>query len=98
MTTRFNVAELWVGIHRASDRGAEIVRMQTVLRPLPILDFERRSAEIFGRVVGRLQEAGTPIGDMDALIASVCLVAGHSVLTRNTAHFALVPGLAVETY
>ena len=34
-------------------------------------------------------DAGTRIGDMDALIASVC---------RNAAQFARVPGLAVETY
>jgi predicted nucleic acid-binding protein len=66
-----------------------------VIGPLPILDFDRRAAEVFGRVLGRLQHAGTPIGDMDALIASVCLAAGHSVMTRNAAHFARVPGLSV---
>jgi len=98
VTTRFNVAEMWVGVYRSTDRRGETVRMQAVLRPLPILDLDRRSAEVFGRIVGRLQDAGTPIGDMDALIASVCVAAGHLVLTRNAAHFGRVPGLRVETY
>jgi predicted nucleic acid-binding protein len=98
VTTRFNVAELWVGIYRSDDRAVEIERVEAVLGPLPVLDLDARSAEVFGRVVGALQDVGTEIGDMDALIASVCLVAGHSVLTRNTAHFARVPGLVVETY
>ena len=98
VTTRFNVAEMWVGVHRSSDPVTEVAKLRTVLRPLPVLDFGRRSAETFGRVVGRLMEAGLRIGDMDALIASVCLVEGHSVVTRNAAHFARVPGLAVETY
>jgi hypothetical protein len=33
------------------------------------------------RAEARDQDAGMPIGDMDVLMASVCLVAGHSVLT-----------------
>ncbi len=98
VTTRFNVAELWVGVYRAEDREGEIAKLRAVLRPLPVLDFDRRAAEAFGQVVGRLLDTGPHIGDMDALIASVCLVEGHSVLTRNAAHFARVPGLVVETY
>ncbi|MCK6458849.1 type II toxin-antitoxin system VapC family toxin [Candidatus Binatia bacterium] len=92
------MAGLRVGVYRSVDQGAEITRMQAVVGPLPILDLDRRAAEVFGRIVGALQDAGTPIGDIAALIASVCVVGGHSVLTRNTAHFALVPGLAVLSY
>jgi predicted nucleic acid-binding protein len=98
VTTRLNVAELWVGVYRSQDPDAEIAKVEGILRPLPILEFDARSAEAFGRVVGGLRNQGTDIGDMDALIASTCLVAGHSVLTRNTRHFVRVPGLVVETY
>jgi tRNA(fMet)-specific endonuclease VapC len=98
VTTRFSVAELWVGVYRAEDRGGEITKVRAVLRPLPVLDFDGRAAETFGQVVARLLDAGLHIGDMDALIASACLVEGHSLLTRNAAQFARVPGLVIETY
>lgn len=98
VTTRFNVAELWVGVARSEDGEAERQKVETLLRPLAILDFEQEAAEVFGYVVGYLQRQGIPIGDMDAIIASVCLVYGHLVVTRNTAHFERVPGLEVTGY
>lgn len=98
VTTRLNVAELHVGVHRSRDRAAELARVRAVLRPLGVLDFDQRAAEAFGRIVAALLRAGRPIGDRDALIGAVCLVAGHRMVTRNTAHFARIPGLVVESY
>jgi len=98
VTTLFNIAEMWVGVYRSRDREAELARTQTVVRPLPVLEFDRRSAIVFGQIVAGLRAEGNQIGDMDALIASVCLAAGHSILTRDPAHFSRVAGLAVETY
>ena len=98
LTTRFNVAELWVGVERSDDGEAERQKVEDLLRPLAILDFEQDAVEVFGCVVGYLQRQGIPIGDMDALIASVCLVHGHVIVTRNTTHFERVPGLVVTGY
>jgi tRNA(fMet)-specific endonuclease VapC len=97
-TTRFTVAELWVGIERAEDRQAEIEAVERMLRPLIVLDFDEVAARVFGRVTARLQARGTPRGDMDVLIAAVALVHGERVVTRNTRHFDAIPGLAVESY
>jgi len=98
VTTRFNVAELLVGVARAQHRHVEVRRVRKVLRPLAVLEFDARAARAFGRIVGHLLDRGTPIGDMDALIASVCLVNGHPVVTRNVRHFERVPGLVVVSY
>ena len=97
-TTRFNVAELLVGVARARDPHAERGKIENLLRPFTLLDFHARSAEVFGRIVGRLQSAGTPIGDMDALIGAVALEAGHPVVTRNVRHFERIESLQVITY
>jgi predicted nucleic acid-binding protein len=35
---------------------------------------------------------------MDVLIASVVLVHGERIVTRNTRHFEGIPALAVESY
>lgn len=98
VTTRFNIAELWIGIERSSDSVAEQEKVELLTAPLAVLEFDEDSARIFGRLLGRLQAHGIAIGDMDTLIASVCLVAGHSIVTRNTRHFSRVPGLIVEDY
>jgi tRNA(fMet)-specific endonuclease VapC len=97
-TTRFNVAELWVGVERSEDRAAEIEAVERMLRPLIVLDFDELSARVFGRVTAHLQTRGAPRGDMDVLIASVALVHGERIVTRNARHFDALPGLLVETY
>lgn len=97
-TSRLNVAELLVGVARATDPAKERRKVETVLSPLVVPEFDSLAAEAFGRIRGHLQDRGTPIGDMDALIASVCLSRSRSIVTGNAKHFRRVPGLLVETY
>ena len=97
-TTRFNVAELWVGVERTRDQPGKIVRVETMLEPLTVLDFDDSSARVFGRIMAFLYAHGSPRGDMDVLIASVALVHGEQLVTRNVRHFAGIPDLVVETY
>ena len=98
MTTLFNAAELWVGVERASEREKEESAVAAVLEPLVILDFDERAARIFARVLANLLDEGRHVGDMDALIGSVALASGQSIVTRNSKHFDDIPGLRVETY
>ncbi len=97
-TTRFNVAELWVGVERTRNRPGELLTVETVLEPLTVLDFDESSARVFGRITVYLHAHGSQRGDMDSLIASVVLVHGERLVTRNTRHFAGIPELVVETY
>ncbi len=97
-TTRFNVAELWVGVERSRDRQAEVRAVEMILAPLVVLDFDDAAARLFGRLTARLQAQGTPRGDMDVLIASVVLVQGERLVTRNLRHFDSIPDLMVESY
>ena len=97
-TTRFNVAELWVGVERTRDQPGELFRVETMLEPLTVLDFDGSSARVFGRITAFLYAHGSPRGDMDVLIASVALVHGEQLVTRNVRHFAGIPDLVVETY
>ena len=97
-TTRFNLAELYVGVAR-SDRPAEDAKaVSALLREFEILDFNDAAARLFGSIAGFLQQRGTPAGDMDVLIAATALVHGHSLITRNARHFHHIPDLIVEEY
>ena len=98
MTTRFNVAELWVGIERSMDPGKERKAVEALLSPLSILDFDQAAAEVFGRCMAFLTKAGKKTADRDLLIASIALVNGQVLVTRNAGHFAGIPGLGVEHY
>lgn len=97
-TTRFNVAELWIGVSRSSDPGAEEQAVSALIDPLLVLEFDDRAARIFGSIVASLRPSGRHIGDMDALIASVALRHNQRLVTRNVRHFREVPGLGVESY
>jgi predicted nucleic acid-binding protein len=97
-TTRFNVAELRVGLERSNDRAPEGRRVQRALSTLIILEFDAAAAEHFGRAQAHQLNLGRPVGDMDILIAAVCLANGQRLITRNAKHFADVQGLVVESY
>lgn len=45
-----------------------------------------------------LEASGTPIGNMDTLIAASALAEGCSIVTHNLEHFRRVPGLAVQDW
>ena len=97
-TTRINIAELRVGLERAADRAREEQRFERATAALVLLEFDEAAAEHFGRVEAYLYSLGRPVGDMDALIAAICLTHGQRIITRNGKHFADVPGLVVEGY
>lgn len=97
-TTRFNVAELYVGVARSTDAKREHAKVQRVLEGLEILEFDDVAARLFGQLTAHLQVLGRPAGDMDVLIASVALAAGHSIVTGNPRHFADLPEIDIRSY
>jgi tRNA(fMet)-specific endonuclease VapC len=99
VTTRLNVAELYVGVHLARDRDAELAKVRDLLPTLQIIEFDDRAAWLFAEATARLRRAGRPSGDMDVLIGAIASAAGHVLITRDRGHFLPgLPGLAVEDY
>ncbi|MDI9431119.1 MAG: type II toxin-antitoxin system VapC family toxin [Sedimentisphaerales bacterium] len=97
-TTRFNVAELYVGLARSTRPEEDEQAIDTLLREFEVLEFNDAAARVFGSITGFLQQIGKPAGDMDVLIASTAMVHGHSLITRNARHFRHIPHLIVEDY
>ncbi len=97
-TSRFNVAELLVGVYRSDDPERELRSVDALLQNLAILEFGPEAARLFARITALLQQQGKLAGDMDVLIASTALVAGESLVTANPTHFRNIPGLTVDTY
>ena len=62
----------------------------------PLLTLSRRAALRGGELLLGLREAGAAIDVRDAMQAGICLEAGTTLVTRNSAHFDRVPGLLVR--
>jgi tRNA(fMet)-specific endonuclease VapC len=97
-TTPISAAELFEGVLSGKSRKGEYERVDGLLRHLELLEFSLTVCEKYGRLVNELRTRGSPIGDLDTLIASAAITHRQILLTRNKTHFEKVPGLAVESW
>jgi len=92
-----SVAELRYGVARRSSRRlAHLVDELT--RAIPVLPFGPEEAVAYGRLAALLEARGTPIGQLDTMIAAHALARSVTLVTRNGKHFGRVPGLALEDW
>jgi tRNA(fMet)-specific endonuclease VapC len=90
-------AELRYG---ATKKGSQrlTAQLETVLSGLDVLPFEAPADATYGLIRTRLEQAGTPIGANDLLIAAQALALGCTIVTDNEAEFARVDGLLRENW
>jgi tRNA(fMet)-specific endonuclease VapC len=85
--------EVYEGIYFGSDprrRERDFLRFLRAVRVLPLT---RSTLQQFARIRGRLRQQGTPIGELDILVAATALQHGLTIVTRNRRHFDRIPGL-----
>jgi tRNA(fMet)-specific endonuclease VapC len=88
------LAELRYGAeHRQSKKLIDAFRGSVAVMP-----FDEAAAATFGRIAAELTRAGTPIGELDTMIAAHALSLDLTVVTNNTKHFRRVPGLRIENW
>lgn len=92
------VYELAHGARRSSDPARNEAALAVFYLPLVLLPFDATAATIAGQVHAHLEQAGTPIGANDLLIAGHALALGVPLVTRNVREFRRVPGLQVEQW
>lgn len=92
------VAELRYGADRSARAKASHARVDVLVAEIPPLDFDLEAASACGRLRARLEEAGTPIGPNDMLIAGQALSRGLVLITDNVREFRRVRGLMVENW
>jgi tRNA(fMet)-specific endonuclease VapC len=97
-TTPITACELFKGAYRSKRRDIEVRKIRRILTYVEILNFTIATCERYGKLVNDLQILGTPIGDLDAMIASLALIYNEPILTSDRKHFEKVPSLIVETW
>jgi tRNA(fMet)-specific endonuclease VapC len=90
--------ELDAGARKGAKAKANLVRLERFAAAINVLAFDASAARKAGELRQRLRELGTPIGDMDTLIAAHALAVGATVVTNNTQEFSRVPGLVLEDW
>lgn len=63
-----------------------------------IIHLTPKSSKISAKIYANLRKAGTPVDDIDLLIAGIALENNFIMITNNTNHFERIKGLAVENW
>lgn len=93
------LAELLFGAERHPTRGAAIRQdIDDFRRRLRVLPWTEAAALAYARIRAVLQGQGTPIGNLDLLIAAHALAEDAVLVTNNTREFQRVPGLRCEDW
>jgi tRNA(fMet)-specific endonuclease VapC len=93
-TTQINVLELYKGAFAPTRSEDGLEKIKKMLDAFLILPIDEDTYEIFGELAAMLRHRGDAIGDFDELIASIALIQGAAVVSRDS-HFGRVPGLRV---
>lgn len=91
------VAELRYGTsRRKSSRLDQLV--DNFISNIAVMPFDEACTKPFGQIASALTEKGTPIGELDALIAAHAMTLGVTLVTNNLKHFKRVPGLKLANW
>lgn len=87
------IFELEVGIAKSTNPHKRRQQLHHLLSLVTIVPFDRAEAKSAAVLRAGLEEAGTPIGHYDTLIAATALASGATLVTHNLREFQRVPGL-----
>ncbi|MBI2543599.1 MAG: type II toxin-antitoxin system VapC family toxin [Candidatus Aenigmarchaeota archaeon] len=96
-TTIFNKQEILFGIF-SEEKKEDYDSTKQLLDSLPTVGYDDESMMYAVKSSVYLRKRGSPIGVIDEMIAGICLRHSVPIVTRNTRHFARIPGLKVESW
>jgi tRNA(fMet)-specific endonuclease VapC len=91
------LAELRFGAERRRSKKLDGL-IETFARNVAIAPFEETAAHSFGSIAADLARRGSPIGELDVMIAAHALALDVTLVTNNLRHFRRVKGLRTETW
>jgi len=92
------LAELEFGICNSASYDKNRTKLISFLPLVNVLSFDDTAAVEYGIIRANLQKKGTPIGQLDMLIAAHALSRDLTLVTNNTQEFERVEGLELEEW
>ena len=83
------------GVERSQQVQKNRQALEEFALPLEITAFDEAAAEVYGSVRAGLEQAGTPVGSMDMLIAAHALSLEVTLVTNNFREFKKIKNLKV---
>ena len=91
--------ELWYGVARSERRRDNAERLRVFLSGnIDVVPFDEQDAMSAGDLRATLENAATPIGPYELLIAAQALRSGATLVTANISEFARVRGLVWQDW
>ena len=94
----FVLCELNAGARLAERPEEEIRKVQRFSELVEVVLPDRTFPVAYGEAEAVLRRQGMPVPTMDLLIGVTAKAHGLPILTRDSLHFARIPGLVVESY
>ena len=92
------LAELLFGAARHPKAAAIRREIGDLVSRLTVIPWDEAAAEHYGRLRAALEQAGTPLGAMDMMIAAHALSLGATLVSNDVRHFDRVEGLLVANW
>jgi tRNA(fMet)-specific endonuclease VapC len=93
-----SVAELFAGAYRRKNPQLLLVKIDTLIQDMTVIEFDRAGAEQYGRLFGLLAKHGRTPPIADAMNASLALLHNLTMVTHNTRDYQYVPGLRLDDW
>lgn len=90
-------AELQYGAKKRNNR-ALTQKVQALCNLLTIIPWNEEAAGVYAKLRVELEAAGTPIGNMDMLIAASAIAENVTLITNNIEHFSKTASLKIENW
>jgi tRNA(fMet)-specific endonuclease VapC len=87
-------------LHGAKKKNSDKItaKIKDFLKIVTIVPFDTDSADVYADIKNELEKNGTPIGNMDMLIAS-CAISNDAILvTNNLKHFSKICNLKIQNW
>ncbi|MBI5957280.1 MAG: type II toxin-antitoxin system VapC family toxin [Chloroflexi bacterium] len=91
-------AELYFGAMKSQTPEQTMLKQQAFVERFISLSFDDAAAVVYARFRAILEQAGTPIGSNDLMIAAIALAHSLILVTHNTREFGRISGLKVEDW
>ena len=91
-------AEFLFGARRSGRIAQNLRLLEEFFETIASVPFDDRCADEYGRIRVELEQAGSPIGPNDLLIAATARVHGFVLVTHNMREFSRVPELRYEDW
>ncbi len=90
-------AELQCGARKRNNRTLT-QKVQALCDLIPIIPWNEDAAVNYAKFRVELETAGTPIGNMDMMIAASAIAEDVTLVTNNTEHFSKIASLKLEDW